>query len=218
MTSATAPSKPDGGLRMSSQPAPPRRIGVFGGAFDPPHRGHMALAQAALDYLNLDILLVVPTGTAWHKSRPLSDAQHRLAMCALAFGDMPLARVDDCEILRNGPSYTVDTLEALHRAYPDAEFFLLMGQDQAQRLGTWSRAGALPQLATLCVAARAGSEAQLPPNVRHLPMPLMEVSSSAVRAAIAASGETSAMLAPSVARYIAQHRLYATISSTENSD
>ena len=218
MTSATAPSKPDGGLRMSTQPAPPRRIGVFGGSFDPPHRGHTALAQAAVTHLNLDLLLVVPTGTAWHKSRPLSAAQHRLAMCALAFGDMPRARVDDCEIRRGGPSYTVDTLEALHQAYPGAEFFLLMGQDQAQRLGTWNRAEALPQLASLCVAGRAGSEDQLPAHVVRVPMPLMDLSSSAVRAAVAASGDTSAMLAPAVARYIAQHRLYATISSTENPD
>ena len=137
---------------MSTQPAPPRRIGVFGGAFDPPHRGHTALAQAALDHLDLDLLLVVPTGTAWHKTRPLSDAQYRLAMCALAFGDVSRAQIDDCEIVRSGPSYTVDTLQALHQAYPGAAFFLLMGQDQAQRLGTWSRAEALPNLASLCVA------------------------------------------------------------------
>jgi nicotinate-nucleotide adenylyltransferase len=203
---------------MSPQPAPPRRIGVFGGAFDPPHCGHTALAQAALDHLDLDLLLVVPTGTAWHKSRPLSDAQHRLAMCALAFGDVSRAQIDDCEIVRSGPSYTADTLEALHQAHPGAAFFLLMGQDQAQRLGTWSRAEALPQLATLCVAARAGSDAQLPPQGLHVPMPLMPFSSSAIRAAVAATADTSTMLAPAVARYIAQHRLYATISPTENPD
>ena len=178
----------------------------------------MALAEAALQHLDLDLLLVVPTGTAWHKSRPLSDAQHRLAMCALAFGDVPGAQIDDCEILRSGPSYTADTLEALHQAHPGAAFFLLMGQDQAQRLGTWSRAEALPQLATLCVAARAGSDAQLPPQGLHVPMPLMPFSSSAIRAAVAATADTSTMLAPAVARYIAQHRLYATISPTENPD
>ena len=83
----------------------------------------MALAEAALQHLDLDLLLVVPTGTAWHKSRPLSDAQHRLAMCALAFGDVPGAQIDDCEILRSGPSYTADTLEALHQAHPDVAVF-----------------------------------------------------------------------------------------------
>ncbi len=211
---------------MSTQPAPPRRIGVFGGAFDPPHRGHMALAQAALQHLDLDLLLVVPTGTAWHKSRPLSDAQHRLAMCALAFGDVPGAQIDDCEILRSGPSYTADTLEALHQAHPGAAFFLLMGQDQAQRLGTWSRAEALPQLATLCVAGRGDAAAVLQPArlsfsgapFLQLPMPAVPCSSTAIRDALAAGRDTSTMLAPAVARYIAQHRLYATISPTENPD
>ena len=176
------------------------------------------MAQAALDHLDLDLLLVVPTGTAWHKSRPLSDAQHRLAMCALAFGDVSRAQIDDCEIVRSGPSYTVDTLQALHQAYPGAAFYLLMGQDQAQRLGTWSRAEALPNLASLCVAARAGSDAQLPQQGLHVPMPAMPFSSSAIRAAVAAAVDTSTMLAPAVARYIAQHRLYATISPTENPD
>ena len=207
---------------MSTQPAPPRRIGVFGGAFDPPHHGHTALAQAALEHLGLDLLLVVPTGTAWHKSRTLSGARHRLAMCALAFENVPRVHIDDCEIMRSGPSYTVDTLEALHQAYPGADFFLLMGQDQAQRLDTWSRASTLPQLASLCVAARAAAEEDaevaLPAHVRHVPMSPVPFSSSAIRAALAIAGDTSAMLAPAVARYIAQHRLYATTFPTENPD
>jgi nicotinate-nucleotide adenylyltransferase len=226
MTSATAPSKPDGDPRMSTQPALPRRIGVFGGAFDPPHHGHTALAQAALQHLDLDLLLVVPTGTAWHKSRPLSDAQHRLAMSALAFGDIPQTRVDGCEIARSGPSYTVDTLRDLRQAYPDAGFFLLMGQDQAQHLGSWSRAEDLPQLATLCVAGRTDAAALLQPAhlsfsgapSLQLTMPAVPCSSTAILEGLAAGRDTGTMLAPAVARYIAQHRLYATISPTENPD
>jgi len=210
---------------MRSQPAPHRRIGVFGGAFDPPHRGHTALAQAALQHLNLDVLLIVPTGSAWHKSRPLSAAQHRLAMCALAFGDMPQARVDDCETRRSGPSYTVDTLRDLRERHSGAAFFLLMGQDQAQSLGSWSRAQDLPALATLCVAARADAAAQVAPATSflgapllHIPMPAAPYSSTAIREALAAGGDTSTMLAPSVARYIAQHPLYAPNPPTENPD
>jgi len=211
---------------MSTQPALPRRIGVFGGAFDPPHRGHMALAQAARQHLDLDLLLVVPTGTAWHKNRPLSDAQHRLAMCALAFGDVPQTRVDACEIARSGPSYTVDTLRELHQTYPHAAFFLLMGQDQAQHLESWSRAEDLPQLATLCVAGRLDPAALLQPArlsfsgapFLPLPMPAVPCSSTAIREALSAGRDTGAMLAPPVARYIAQHSLYATITPNENLD
>jgi nicotinate-nucleotide adenylyltransferase len=211
---------------MSTQPVPPRRIGVFGGAFDPPHRGHRALALAAIQHLSLDLLLLVPTGSAWHKSRPLSAAQHRLALCALAFGDIPQARIDDCEMTRSGPSYTVDTLHALHAAYPGAAFFLLMGQDQAQRLGSWSRAEALPQLATLCVAGRLDAAALPEPAqvsflgapLLPIPMPAVPCSSTAIRDALAGGGDAGTMLAPAVARYIAQHPLYAPTLSTENPD
>jgi nicotinate-nucleotide adenylyltransferase len=120
----------------------------------------------------------------------------------------------------------VDTLRDLRHAYPDAGFFLLMGQDQAQHLGSWSRAEDLPQLATLCVAGRADAAALLPPALLsfsgapflQLPMPAVPCISTAIREGLAAGRDTGTMLAPAVARYIAQHRLYATISPTENPD
>src|SRR5690606_20992264 len=86
---------------------PPRRIGLYGGAFDPPHEAHRAMAEAALAQLGLDLLLILPTGQAWHKSRPLTAAAHRLAMSRLAFSDLPHTRIDDREMRRNGPTYTV---------------------------------------------------------------------------------------------------------------
>ena len=76
-------------------PGNPLRIGLFGGAFDPPHRAHRALAEAAIGQLSLDRLHILPTGQAWHKSRTLTDGVHRLAMCQLTFGDLPAVRVDD---------------------------------------------------------------------------------------------------------------------------
>ena len=100
-------------------------MGIFGGAFDPPHLGHIALAQAAVEQLQLDALHIVPTGSAWHKDRPLSHPKHRLEMCRLAFADIDCAVVDDCETLRPGPSYTMDTLELLRSRSPEAQFFLL---------------------------------------------------------------------------------------------
>lgn len=211
---------------MSTQPAPPRRIGVFGGAFDPPHLGHSTLAQAAVQHLALDKLLVIPTGSAWHKSRTLSAAQHRMAMSGLAFGGIPQVQVDGREIGRAGPSYTVDTLRELHQQYPGADFFLLMGQDQAQRLASWNRAEALPEMATVCVAARVDEPwPPAPPapalpgaHFVSIPMPTVPCSSTAVREALAAGGDASAMLAPAVARYIALHTLYAPTLTTENRD
>ena len=115
------------------------RIGVFGGAFDPPHIAHVALARAALAQLQLDQLRIVPTGQAWHKSRTLTPAVHRLEMASLAFAELDRVVVDPRETLRSGPSYTVDTLLELRTEYPQAQLFLLLGQDQAQVLGSWHR-------------------------------------------------------------------------------
>ena len=95
---------------MNPAPAQAKRIGVFGGAFDPPHLAHMALVKTAVADLQLDELRVIPTGQAWHKPRALSPAHHRLAMAQLAFADLPNVLVDPRETQRVGPSYTVDTL------------------------------------------------------------------------------------------------------------
>jgi len=97
-----------------------KRIGIFGGAFDPPHVAHAALAQVALAELQLDELRVVPTGDAWHKTRALSPAPHRLAMAQLALPSCP-GVVDPREIERAGPSYTVDTLREFNALWPMAE-------------------------------------------------------------------------------------------------
>ena len=97
----------------ASRPPGPPRIGLFGGAFDPPHYAHMALARAAVRQLGLSRLHVTPTGQAWHKSRPLTPAAQRLAMCRLAFAHEPRCVVDGRETRRDGPSYTIDTLAAL---------------------------------------------------------------------------------------------------------
>ena len=90
-----------------------RRIGLFGGAFDPPHKAHVALARAALAQLKLDELRIIPTGQAWHKSRTLSPAADRLAMVKLAFADLAGVLIDERELHRGGASYTIDTVLAL---------------------------------------------------------------------------------------------------------
>jgi nicotinate-nucleotide adenylyltransferase len=132
-----------------------KRLGMFGGAFDPPHLAHVALARAAVQQLGLCELRVFPTGQAWHKSRTLTSAEHRLAMARVAFGDVPRTVVDGRELSRNGPTYTVDTLLELQAEQPDAELFLIIGADQAEALHSWHRGEAILSLATLGVAALA---------------------------------------------------------------
>lgn len=196
-----------------------RRIGVFGGAFDPPHVAHVALVQAALTELQLDELRVVPTGEAWHKTRTLSPAPHRLAMAQLAFAELPHVVVDPRELERVGPSYTVDTLREFKALWPTAEFFLILGEDQAQALPSWHDWQEILQLAIICVATRAcstGARAKFDLETTHksrfrrLLMPALNVSATDIRARFAAHLSVADMVFEPVARYIAHHHLYQT--------
>lgn len=195
------------------------RLGVFGGAFDPPHLAHRALAEVALAQLQLDELRVLPTGQAWHKTRPLTEAQHRLAMAALAFADLPGLVLDDREIRRTGPSYTLDTLRELKAEYPRAELFLVMGKDQADALPSWRDWQEIVQLAIICVADRDGLTGQetcfVPPpematRFHKLHMPVMDISATGIRSRIAARQGIAPLVSGPVARYIADHHLYTT--------
>ena len=195
----------------------PVRIGVFGGAFDPPHLGHVALARAAVEQWNLDSLHIVPTGQASHKTRALTPAHHRLALCALAFADVAKATVDAREIERHGPSYTVDTLESLQREHPGAQLYLFIGQDQAQTLQQWHRPDDLARLAIISAAHRplsADSEkdfdvlAAAKFAIQNLHMPAMAHSASDIRERLAQHQSIETLVPPSVARYIAHHHLY----------
>ena len=204
---------------MSGAAVPLRRLGVFGGSFDPPHRAHNALAHQAVEQLRLDALHIIPTGEAWHKSRVLTAASHRLAMARLAFPDLRNVVVDDRETRRRGPSYTVDTLTELAAEQPGVQLFLIIGEDQARSLQSWHRWKAILQLAIICVAARADSSgargtinaellAQTPFQVLNLPP--MDVSATDIRHRLANRQNVAPLVFEAVARYIAHHHLYQT--------
>ena len=114
-----------------------RRIGLFGGSFDPVHNAHLALARSALRELALDEVRWIPAGQPWQKTRSLTDAAHREAMVALALEGEPRFVLDPIELQRAGPSYMLDTVRALQIAQPAAQWFLLLGQDQHAGLSTW---------------------------------------------------------------------------------
>lgn len=192
---------------------------MFGGAFDPPHRGHAALAQTAIAQLQLDELRVLPTGQAWHRATALSSAEHRVAMAQLAFASNDQVVVDARETHRSGPTYTVDTLAELKAENPLAQLFLIIGEDQARRLTTWHRWQELADFAIISVAARGDSTgasgifyaliAQLP-ALEQLEMPPTPVSATEIRRKVASGQDISPLVFDSVARYIAQHHLYQT--------
>lgn len=202
-------------------PASQLRIGVFGGAFDPPHKAHVALAQAAVRYLSLDTLHIMPTGLAWHKTRVLSSPAHRLAMTRLAFEGLPHLLVDDCELKRAGPTFTIETLETLQAKNPQAQLYLVMGADQFAAFGEWHRWEAILKLAIICIAGRAhhmSAENQFDAYIEQkhrfsvLPLPFMAVSATQIRQLFANGDAKPAaindLVPDSVARYIALHKLY----------
>lgn len=213
--------KPVSATRKSIGAGVKKRVGVFGGSFDPPHQAHVALALAALTQLQLDALHIVPTGQAWHKARVLSAPAHRLAMARLAFDGLDRVVVDERELQRAGPSFTIETLEALHAEIPDSQLYLIIGSDQFAALQSWHRWQAILEIAIICIANRAyptGTQAvfNLTSEARHavltLQLPMMPVSATEIRRQFAsgsASPQGLADLVPEpVARYIERHKLY----------
>src|SRR5690606_3421210 len=135
------------------------RLGVFGGTFDPPHIGHLIVAQDAALALALDRVLFVPAGTPPHKrDRQLSPAAARLAMVQAAIAGNDRFGLDPWELEQPGPSYTLETLRYLRRQYPDAELWLLIGSDQWAEFATWRAPEGILAMARVGVIARAGDQ------------------------------------------------------------
>ena len=185
------------------------RLGVYGGAFDPPHLGHLVAASDACDALALDRLLWIPS--AVHPLKPVRTAADvRLEMVRAAIQGDPRFRADDLELRRTGPSYTVDTLRALRAREPDAELFFLVGADNLAELPRWREPGEIARLATLAVVGRAGET--LPPDGPYpavaVQITRVDVSSTQLRRRVAA-GQTLRYLVPEAVRaVIERERLY----------
>jgi nicotinate-nucleotide adenylyltransferase len=199
--------------------AEPAGIGVLGSAFNPPHLGHLALAQEALWQLGLEEVVLVPTGQAPHK-RIADDPgkEQRLAMTRLAAADDSRFSVSALEVERDGPSYTYETLEMLAKEKGDRELVFVMGADAAVGLESWREPERVVELARIAVARRAGvSDSEVSAVLRSLgageraatlEMPQFGVSSSAVRER-AASGRPLRYLVPEpVARFIEEKGIY----------
>lgn len=148
--------------------AGPRRIGLLGGAFNPPHRGHLRLAELALSSLGLDELRFMPTARSPHKANEPSDdpgARLRLLRAALEGFPGPVS-IETLELERGGTSYTSDTLETLSAREPGSAWILVVGSDQLPGLPRWNRAARVLELASVAVAPRPGAACELPLELR----------------------------------------------------
>jgi nicotinate-nucleotide adenylyltransferase len=190
-----------------------RRVGVFGGTFDPVHAAHVALAEAALVELRLDEVRWIPTGQPWQKAREITSAVHRVAMVQAAIAHEPRFTLDRSEVDRSGASFTLDTVRALAAAQPGTQWFLLIGQDQYAGLHTWRDWQTLLGLVVLAVANRPGDTRRPDPDVqrfphRMVPLPMLDISSTDIRRRVGMGADISPLVPPAVARYIETHGLY----------
>jgi nicotinate-nucleotide adenylyltransferase len=196
-----------------SVPANSARVGIFGGSFDPVHNAHVALARVALAELRLDELLWVPAGQPWQKARTLTPAADREAMVRLAIADEPRFTLSRIELERVGPSFTIDTVRELQAARLQAEWFLVIGQDQYAGFHTWNGWEELLGRVTLAIADRPDVSHVVDPQVLAVAhaavnLTMMDVSSTDIRERIAHGQGIDDLVPAPVARYIARHRLY----------
>lgn len=183
------------------------RTGILGGTFDPVHSGHVQLALAALKRLNLDRVLLLPSGEPPYK-KPIAGRADRLTMTRRAVDGLNGVEVCELEILRPGPTYTADTLRALHAGYPDDELVYILGSDAAARVGRWKNADEARRLCRFACAVRTGAQDGVPEGMLRMEADIPGISSEAIRSEIASGGTVVGALPSNVAQYIAARGLY----------
>lgn len=197
-------------------------IGLFGGTFDPIHNGHLHIAQAFAEQLQLDSVIFLPAGEPYHKNSTRTAAAHRLAMVETAIAHEPRFAVSDIDIVRDGATYTIDTIQIFRQHFPSAQLWFLMGMDSLMQLHTWKNWQTLVRQTNIAVAARENTALQSAPASLHawlgdalnngslklLTAPEYDVSSTQIRAAMAAGQSVAQWLPESVASYIRAQGLY----------
>ncbi len=218
---------------MTLGPPPARRLGVIGGTFDPVHYGHLDAADAATDALRLDEVHFIPSFDPPHRALdPQTSRYHRFAMVALAIADRPAYRASDLELLREGPSYTVETLRALHHdGWQPLQIFFVIGSDAFAEIAAWRAFPGVLDAANFAVIARPGTVldaaiARTPALATRLRGPgqasasgsetgvfpvaarTRDVSSTMIRRRLAAGEPIDDLVPPPVARHILLNQLY----------
>jgi nicotinate-nucleotide adenylyltransferase len=188
------------------------RIGIFGGTFDPPHKGHIAIAEKAMRQFSLDTIYFVPAYLPPHKLQHSSmTAKHRLTMVKMALDGHNDFKVSTLELRRRGISYTVDTLKAFRNRFPNAILILIIGADNLEQFQSWKSPKAILQLASLAVYRRKGFNQSLKnQNIAFQPIKgqLLQVSSTEIRKRLMKGMTVSKFISKSIEIYIKQYSLY----------
>ena len=192
------------------------RVGILGGTFDPIHAGHLLIAESARQHLSLDRVIFMPAGQPWMKADlPISGAHHRIEMARLATEDNLRFIVSDAEVLREGPTYTIETLAELRdKLSPDTEVFLIMGSDTINELPRWKEAEQIKKFAKVVTVDRPGANVveveaeRVAGGLTRVESPAINISSSDIREMVA-RGESILYIVPRPVRdYIDRHGLY----------
>jgi nicotinate-nucleotide adenylyltransferase len=195
------------------------RIGILGGTFNPPHLGHLICGQEALIQLELDRIVMMPAGVPPHKEVDEDPGpRQRLELCRRAVSGDARFEVSALEMDRDGPSYTVDTLQELHQIAPDSELYLIVGGDVAAGLGSWREPERVLSLATLAIARRRGTSLEAIDDTlaglrggeraRFFRMPRIGISSTDIRERVQRHESIRYLVPDPVASYISDHQLY----------
>lgn len=186
------------------------RTAIFGGSFDPIHNGHIALARAVRDNgLANEVWFLITPLNPHKQGKQLTDENLRLQMAQAALADEEALTASDFEFSLPRPSYTINTLDALEKAYPNREFLLLMGADNWRKIDKWYKSDEILARFGIIVYPRDREEVPpLPPQARWLDSPLYDISSTEIRNTLAAGGDMSQWLHPDVMELINQKKLY----------
>lgn len=191
------------------------KTGIFGGAFNPVHKGHVRLAEEAQKQLKLKKLFIIPTYESPHKMTKLAPFDDRAEMCRRAFGHIEGAQVSDIERSLGGISYTINTVRELKRQYPENQFYLLIGGDMLFYFEKWYKYESLLKETTVCAVARDNDSlvdmmeyANEIGRIKVLPTQAFEISSTEIREKLLSGGDISELVPQSVCDYIAETGLY----------
>ena len=186
-----------------------RRVGLFGGSFNPIHLGHLLLAEEAKEKLLLQRIIFIPTFFSPFKKERRPHASHRYQMVRLAVRGNPAFSLSDIEIRRRGPSYTIETVRSLRKKMPKTDFFLLVGSDGLKTLPAWKEAKALFRLCHVVIAERPRHPLRnLPKGFKKLEIPQVDISAANLRDRIRKGKSIAYQVPAGVERYIVKHRLY----------
>lgn len=185
-----------------------KQIGILGGTFDPPHIGHLLIAEIVRDTLDLDKVLFIPTNEPPHKEKALSPSKDRVNMLHVALQDNDHFVIETIELERTGKSYSIDTIRALTKRHPDARFYFIIGADMVEYLPKWFAIDKLIQLVTFVGVKRVGYHLESKYPIKTVDVPLIDISSSAIRKRIGEQKTVKYFLPDSVLAYIKERNLY----------